>query len=402
MNRTGIYVMYCAALFMLAPRLQTEEQIKVGSPAPPLSLRQVLQARREVHGNWEELKGQAVVLEFWATWCGGCVDNIPHINELVEKFKARPIQFISITDETEIEAVKYFLERHPINGWIAFDSNAETFKRYGIEGRPRTVLVSSAGVVRAVTNPQSVTPQVLEDLLADKTLDFPDVPPSAPLLGLESDAPTPLLQVLIRPAAPVEVSHYSPGGVFANNGRYDAYGQTLRQILSNAYNILEDRIEAPEWCGKSRYDFSVVTPQHEEALQWPLIKQTLEAAFGLKLHQEMKDTRVLVLRTVDGMQPKLKVASPEGKSGYWNPLRGEWQAVVSADRLARAAQFVLGEEVFNETGLHGQYEIDLKWNPTQPESIMDAIRTRLGLELVPEQRKMEHLVVDSVKEPKTW
>jgi len=91
----------------------------------------------------------------------------------------------------DAELVEQFLARHPIRGWIAFDAEESTFKRYGIEGRPRTLLVDRAGVVRAITNPTSVTPQVLEDLLAGKPLDFPDVPMGLPL-GLEAGAPMPL------------------------------------------------------------------------------------------------------------------------------------------------------------------------------------------------------------------
>jgi len=342
------------------------------------------------------------VLEFWATWCGGCVDNIPHLNELADQFTTRPIKFISITDETDVAYVKTFLARHPISGWIAFDAEETTFKGYGVEGRPRTILVDSKGIVRAVTNPPSVTRQVLEDLLAGKSLNFPEVPMGKPL-GLEANAPSPLLQVLIRPAAPVEVSGTSPG--FANEvgGRYDAYGETLRFILSDAYDVPEDRVDAPDWCHTARYDFSVTTPQHEEAQRWPLVRQMLEAAFGLKVHREIKDTPVFALRTVEGVQPKLAPANSSSKGGYWNHAKGEIEVVnAPIQKVAAVAHFVLGIEVFDETGLTGSYDFSLQWDPKQPSSLAAAIRDQLGLQLVPEQKQLEHLVVDSVEEKKTW
>ena len=348
------------------------------------------------------MRGKAVVIEFWATWCGGCVDNISHMNELAEKFASRPLQFISITDETDMELVKRFLERHPIRGWIAFDLEESTFKRYGIEGRPKTLLVDGAGVVRAVTNPASVAPQVLEDLLEGKPLDFPDVPLGRPL-GFETGAPMPLLQVLIRPAAPVAVSGTSPGGVSDENGRYEAYGETLQEILSDAYQIPENRIDAPEWCRKSRFDYSIVTPQHEEAQRTPLLRQALEAAFQLKLHKEVKQTPVYILRKLDGQEPKLRAATTQRKSGYWNLRKGEAElAGRSTEAIARLAQLVLGEESLDETGLTGKYDFDLKWDASQPSSLIAAIHNQLGLELVAGHRKLDHLVVDSVAERKTW
>lgn len=386
------------------PTLQADTGIKVGFPAPPLTLKKLLQAPDGIRGTWQELRGTAVVIEFWATWCGGCVDNIPHLNELVEKFASRPIQFISITDETDVDLVKRFLERHPIRGWIAFDEDEGTFKQYAMEARPQTLLVDRSGTVRALTNPEKVTPQVLEDLLADKPLNFPEpASPSLPTLGLEPNAPAPLLQVLIRPAAPTEVSRTSPISGIEKDGRYSSYGETLRGILSDAYQIPETRVDGPEWCSKSRYDFSIVTPQHGEALRWPLLKQVFADVFQLKLHEEIKETPVYVLRKLEGQEPKLRLAAAPGKTGHWNPSKGEVETIgASVGSIIHVAQFVLSDEVFDETGLTGRYDFDLKWDGKQPKSIIAAIRDQLGLELAIEHRKLNHLVVDSIEEPKTW
>jgi uncharacterized protein (TIGR03435 family) len=404
MNSLRSFSKLLLVFLWFAPAGLADAEAKVGSPAPALALKELLQAPGGIHGTWEELKGKAVVVEFWATWCGGCVENIPHINDLAAKFESRPLQFISITDETDVDLVKRFVMRHPIRGWIAFDADESTFKTYGIEGRPQTLLVDRSGVVQAISNPTSVTPEVLEDLLAGKHLNFPEVPMAmGPPLGLEPSAPSPLLQVLIRPAAPVAVSNTSPGGVVEKDGRYDAYGQTLRGILSDAYQIPENRVDAPEWCSKTMYDLSVVTPQHEEAQRWLLVKQALESAFRLKLHEEVKETPVYILRKIDGQQPKVQLAVAKEKSGYWNPRKGEVEYnVAPATTIARVAQFVLGAEVLDETELTGSYAFDLKWAPNQPASFIAAIRDQLGLELAPEQRKLNHLVVDSIEETKTW
>ena len=381
---------------------RANDRLKVGTPAPPLVLREILQAPEGSRATWEELKGRAVVLEFWATWCGGCVDNIPHLNKLAEQFASRPVQFVSITDETEIELVQRFLVRHPIRGWVAFDKDAATFKSYGVEGRPQTLLISRSGVVQAITNPTSVTAEVLEDLLADKPLNFPEVS-SWPPLGREPGAPAPIVQVLIRAAAPVAVSGFSPGAVSGKEGRHDSYGMTLRRIFSEAYEIPETRVDAPEWCSEARFDISVVTPQHEEALRWSLVKQTLGAAFHLQVHKEMKDTSVYVLRRIAGQDPELRPATTAGKSSHWNPDKGELEATgVPITRLTQIAFFVLNNEVFDETGLIGRYNFDLKWNAKQPSSLVSSIREQLGLELVQEPRKLEHLVVDSIREARTW
>lgn len=402
-TRNRLFPTMLALTFCFQPIARADEHLKTGNSAPPLSFKQLLQARAGVRGTWEELKGQAVVLEFWATWCGGCVDNIPHINELAAEFKSKPIQFISITDETDLDLVKHFLTRHPISGWVAFDDENSTFKRYGVEGRPQTVLVNRSGVVEGITNiPRSVTPQVLNDLLEGAPLHFPEVP-LAPPMGSEPGAPAPLLQVMIRPAAPVAISGTSPGLALDQNGRHEEYGVTLLSLLSEIRDVPENLIDAPEWCSGMRYDVSIVTPQHQEALRGPLLIQMVEAVFQLKVHTETKPTRVYVLTRLDGQKPNLRVSSSKEESAYWIRDKGEAQLTgASVDSIVRIARFVLGLQVVDETRLTGRYDFDLKYDPSHPETLAQMVRDQLGLNLAEGQRNLVHLVVDSATEPKTW
>ena len=62
---------------------------KVGDPAPPLFLETILVPAQTTSPTWETLKGKAVVLEFWATWCAPCVEQIPHLNELADKLAGK-------------------------------------------------------------------------------------------------------------------------------------------------------------------------------------------------------------------------------------------------------------------------------------------------------------------------
>ncbi len=107
-----------------------------------------------------------------------------------------------------------------------------------------------------------------------------------------------------------------------------------------------------------------------------------------------------IVAALERRMADLRLATTEGESSQ-GTQKGELEAVsVSIGRLARIAQFVLDIEVFDETGLIGRF--DLKWDPNQPTSIVAAIREQLGLELVVQQRKLDHLVVDSIAETKTW
>ena len=77
-----------AALLLLVILLPAAE-IKVGHPAPQLTLDRILQAPPGTVAEWQQLRDKAVVLEFWATWCPGCREKIPHLNRLSERFAAK-------------------------------------------------------------------------------------------------------------------------------------------------------------------------------------------------------------------------------------------------------------------------------------------------------------------------
>ncbi|MCZ2074162.1 MAG: TlpA family protein disulfide reductase, partial [Bryobacterales bacterium] len=124
------------------------QNLEVGKPAPPVNLERTIPATG--HTSFETLKGKPTVIEFWATWCAYCIEEIPHLNALAGKFG--DVRFLSITDE-QPSIVESFLAKRPISGAVGIDRNGSTFKAYGIEGRPQTVLVDKDGVVRGILYP---------------------------------------------------------------------------------------------------------------------------------------------------------------------------------------------------------------------------------------------------------
>src|SRR3989442_15427936 len=75
------------------PRRQ-EQPPTAGNKAPAIKLEKLLQAPPGASTDWGRLKGKVVVIEFWATWCGPCISEIPHLNQLADQLSNEPIVFV--------------------------------------------------------------------------------------------------------------------------------------------------------------------------------------------------------------------------------------------------------------------------------------------------------------------
>lgn len=372
--------------------------LKIGAPAPPLTLSHLLQAPSGTDVTWEALKGNGLVLEFWATWCGGCRDQIAHLNRLEEQFRNKPVRFISLTDE-EPGIVQRFLKDYPISGWIGLDSNERTFKRYHIDGRPTTVLVDAAGVLRGIGNPSDLTGETMENLLAGKPIVFSR---EAAQVAKLQPLPEPLYQAMVRPAGPVGVTGNSSGAVSRKTGkRWETWGVGLQRLLSEAYGIPESRLEGLAGITAERYDVALAAPDLTETRRLALLRRTLEDTFQLKAHKESRETDVYVLQRSPGMESKLRPAT-SGASSRWGKTGDITAVSMPLASVTGTAGQVLGKTVVDETGLAGRFDFELKWDTTTPQSLIEAVRAQLGLELTPSRRPLEYLVVDSAVQPKAW
>ncbi|MBZ5619853.1 MAG: TIGR03435 family protein [Acidobacteriia bacterium] len=373
--------------------------LKVGGPAPPIALNQVLQAPAGTNATWQGLKGTAVVLEFWATWCGGCRDQIPHLNRLAEQYQGKPVRFISVTDE-EPGIVQRFLKDYSMSGWIGIDSAGQTFRNYEINGRPQTALVDAAGILRGMGNPADLTGEIMENFLAGKPIVFSNDAPTT-FTKLQT-LPDPLFQTMVRPAAPVDAVGYSSGAVSGKAGqRWETWGVPLRRLLSDAYGIPEQRIEAPSWANHDAYDVAVAAPGLTPERQIELLQRALQDTFQVKAHKESRDTAGYVLERRPGVDPKLRPTA-SGTASHWGKFGDITAVSVPVLALASVAERALGKPVFDETALQGRFDYELKWDVANPQAFLEAIREQLGLNLVEARRPLDYLVVDSAVQPRPW
>jgi cytochrome c biogenesis protein CcmG, thiol:disulfide interchange protein DsbE len=91
-----------------------------------------------------KLRGKVVVVEFWATWCGPCVEGIPHLNELQRKYAGKDVQVLSLVEEGH-ETMDRFLKRRTVEYPIGLESGS--LKAYGVSSIPHAFVVDKTGKI---------------------------------------------------------------------------------------------------------------------------------------------------------------------------------------------------------------------------------------------------------------
>ncbi|MCM2357028.1 MAG: TlpA family protein disulfide reductase [Geobacteraceae bacterium] len=139
---------FCLSLLLLLCALpgctKEEKPALVGNPAPDFTLRDL--AGSEVKS--ADLRGKVVVLNFWATWCPPCREEIPSMMRLNRAMAGKPFQMLAVSiDEGGKAAVEAYFKQSGTMLPALLDTNQAVSKRYGLTGVPETFVIDKKGVI---------------------------------------------------------------------------------------------------------------------------------------------------------------------------------------------------------------------------------------------------------------
>lgn len=95
-----------------------------------------------------DLKGQVVVMNFWASWCGPCRKEMPLLEELYVKYKDLGVVLLGINVESEPGKAFKFLEKVPVSFPILLDKENKVTELYSVDAMPTTVIIDRDGQIR--------------------------------------------------------------------------------------------------------------------------------------------------------------------------------------------------------------------------------------------------------------
>jgi len=92
-----------------------------------------------------DLAGKVVLLNFWATWCGPCKEEMPSLSRLQQHFDPQRFRVVTVTTDMHRQGIKQFLANLGIAVPVLFDEDQEVSRRFLVRGLPTTVLLGPDG-----------------------------------------------------------------------------------------------------------------------------------------------------------------------------------------------------------------------------------------------------------------
>jgi peroxiredoxin len=129
-----------AALVIALPAVAADPS----GPAPQFSLA----SKGGGTVNLSQYKGQVVMLNFWASWCGPCRQEMPLLEDIYKKYNKLGFTMVGVNVEPDSKAADDWLKATPVTFPVAYDKDSKVSRLYDVSGMPSTVIIDRKGNLR--------------------------------------------------------------------------------------------------------------------------------------------------------------------------------------------------------------------------------------------------------------
>lgn len=133
-------------LFVLAFSVFSINAKEMNQPAPDFTLKSMSGENVKL----SELQGNVVMINFWATWCGPCRQEMPLLDEFYKKYKKLGFVLLGVNVEEDSSKAAGYLKEVPVTFPILYDNTNKVSELYDVDAMPTTVLVDRGGNLRFV------------------------------------------------------------------------------------------------------------------------------------------------------------------------------------------------------------------------------------------------------------
>jgi peroxiredoxin len=132
----------------------------IGGPAPEVALTDL--QGREVH--LSDFRGKVVLLNFWATWCKPCKEEMPAMQASYDKLRDKGFVVLAVNELEDTERVAEHIRTHHHTFPVVMDHNNKVANRYGVVGLPASFLIDPQGIVRERIAGSLLTESQIEEM----------------------------------------------------------------------------------------------------------------------------------------------------------------------------------------------------------------------------------------------
>lgn len=144
-------------LLLVLPLQSTSTEDNVGKQLPKLGVDFLANDPGKIYG-------KPKIVEFWATWCGPCVKNIPHLNKLNRQYASKGLVVIGLTKE-DPQKVATFMNDHSMDYAVGIDPRGALARHFGVRGIPHALLVDSSDKIIWEGHPSGLTDEWIQKAL---------------------------------------------------------------------------------------------------------------------------------------------------------------------------------------------------------------------------------------------
>ncbi len=125
--------------------LRTQRQVRVGRTAPDFTLPALDGGTIALR----DYRGRVVLLNFWATWCTPCKDEMPLLDAVHREYGPQVV-VLAVNAGESADVVQRFVAEHQLQLPIALDQDMQLSRRYGVRGYPTTFIIDPQGTIAAI------------------------------------------------------------------------------------------------------------------------------------------------------------------------------------------------------------------------------------------------------------
>ncbi len=132
------------ATFVATLSLGAQAAVTAQAPAPDFTLKSAEGKNLRL----KEQRGQVVLVNFWASWCGPCRQEMPHLNRLYDKYKASGFTMLGVNIDDDARTGTATAAKWGVKFPVLLDADKTVSKLYDLGSMPATVLIDRDGKVR--------------------------------------------------------------------------------------------------------------------------------------------------------------------------------------------------------------------------------------------------------------